>query len=91
MRRVFTAALTVPLLAHTSLLAQTSDTTGDVVDTEYQDTPLPFGQSSKRQAPGYGRLITNDIIGDGQDRWRTGSVTMSRAWGYRWDGRHRRK
>lgn len=35
---------------------------------------------------GYGRLITNDLFGDGYDRWRTGSVTTSRVWGYRWDG-----
>ena len=54
------------------------------VDTEYQDTPSPF--TTKRRALGYGRLTSNDFIGDGQDRWRTGSVTMSRAWGYSWDG-----
>lgn len=30
---------------------------------------------------GYGRLIQNDFIGDGQDRWRTGSVASSRVWG----------
>ncbi|MFD0860241.1 lipid A-modifier LpxR family protein [Roseovarius aquimarinus] len=35
---------------------------------------------------GYGRLITNDYIGDGHDRWRTGSVASSRVWGPEWDG-----
>lgn len=35
---------------------------------------------------GYGRLITNDYIGDGHDRWRTGSVASSRIWGPEWDG-----
>ena len=24
---------------------------------------------------GYGRLVTNDLLGDGKDRWRTGSVS----------------
>jgi Outer membrane protein LpxR len=45
--------------------------------------PVPTG----RQALGYGRLTSNDLIGDGNDRWRTGSVTMSRAWGYEWNGK----
>ena len=35
---------------------------------------------------GYGRITTNDIIGDGRDRWRTGSVASSRVWGYGWNG-----
>ncbi|PYC47201.1 DUF2219 domain-containing protein [Litorivita pollutaquae] len=30
---------------------------------------------------GYGRLINNDLLGDGQDRWRTGSVASSRVFG----------
>lgn len=29
---------------------------------------------------GYGRLIVNDLIGDGEDRWRTGSVASSRIY-----------
>lgn len=35
---------------------------------------------------GYGRLVTNDLIGDGHDRWRTGSVASSRVWGPDWSG-----
>lgn len=35
---------------------------------------------------GYGRLITNDFLGDGQDRWRTGGVQTSRIWGPEWTG-----
>lgn len=35
---------------------------------------------------GYGRLVTNDLIGDGRDRWRTGSAASSRVWGPEWDG-----
>ncbi len=39
---------------------------------------------------GFGYLLTNDFIGDGQDRWRTGSIASSRVWGREsgrdWDG-----
>ncbi|MFL4468646.1 lipid A-modifier LpxR family protein [Tateyamaria armeniaca] len=35
---------------------------------------------------GYGRLITNDFFGDGEDRWRTGSIQSSRVWGPSWTG-----
>ncbi|MCB1364185.1 MAG: DUF2219 family protein [Rhodobacteraceae bacterium] len=56
------------------------------VDTEASDVPSPFARTARRQALGYGRLTSNDVIGDGQDRWRTGSVTMSRAYGYEWNG-----
>lgn len=40
-----------------------------------------------RQRLGYGVLITNDVLGDTDDRWRTGSVTSSRVWGPEWQGR----
>lgn len=36
---------------------------------------------------GYGRMITNDFLGDLQDRERTGSVVSSRVWGSDWSGR----
>lgn len=42
--------------------------------------------SQARRFIGYGRLITNDLIGDTQDRWRTGSVASSRIWGPEWQG-----
>ena len=29
---------------------------------------------------GYGRLVTNDLLGDGKDRWRTGSVSTFRMY-----------
>lgn len=35
---------------------------------------------------GWGRLFTNDALGDGQDRWRTGAYTVSRLAGPRWSG-----
>ena len=35
---------------------------------------------------GYGRLFTNDLLGDGRDRWQTGSLSSSRIWGPVWTG-----
>lgn len=35
---------------------------------------------------GWGRLMSNDQIGDSQDRWRTGSYTVSRVRGADWSG-----
>jgi hypothetical protein len=35
---------------------------------------------------GFGNLLVNDAIGDGFDRWRTGSYGTSRIWGHGWDG-----
>lgn len=43
-------------------------------------------EAQERSRLGYGRLITNDAIGDGRDRWRTGGVQSSRVWGPAWDG-----
>lgn len=40
-----------------------------------------------RRYLGYGRLITDDVIGDGEDRWRTGNWASSRIWGPEWQGR----
>lgn len=42
--------------------------------------------AQERQTLGYGRLFTNDIFGDGRDRWRTGSYTVSKVTGLSWDG-----
>ncbi len=69
------------------------------VDAETSPPQVPAYQPSSHYAHGsiakllnrvplgYGRLTTNDLIGDGQDRWRTGSVTISRAYGYdAWTG-----
>ncbi len=47
-------------------------------------TDLAAGERSKL---GYGVLFSNDELGDGQDRWRTGSVSSSRIWGPAWTGR----
>lgn len=37
--------------------------------------------AAERVRLGYGDLITNDQVGDGRDRWRTGSAALSLAWG----------
>jgi len=42
--------------------------------------------AQERERLGYGRLVTNDIFGDMQDRWRTGSIASSRVWGRGWNG-----
>ena len=48
---------------------------------------LPLGaQAQDLTRLGYGYLLTNDFIGDGQDRWRTGSIASSRVWGRDWTG-----
>lgn len=35
---------------------------------------------------GFGRFFTNDALGDGKDRWRTGSYAVSMIRGQGWDG-----
>ncbi|SFS97262.1 hypothetical protein SAMN04488040_2547 [Sulfitobacter marinus] len=44
------------------------------------------GSAEGRVYLGYGRLITNDYLGDLQDRERTGAVQSSRVWGPEWTG-----
>lgn len=43
-----------------------------------------FGQD--RSTLGWGRLFSNDQFGDGEDRWHTGSYTISMLRGRGWDG-----
>lgn len=40
----------------------------------------------ERGTLGWGRLFSNDILGDGHDRWRTGSYTLSLVRGPQWKG-----
>tara|TARA_R110002049_G_scaffold23781_3_gene84472 strand:+ start:82486 stop:83403 length:918 start_codon:yes stop_codon:yes gene_type:complete len=47
---------------------------------------LSPAHAGDRQRLGYGHLITNDFLGDGQDRWRSGAVSSSRIWGPTWTG-----
>lgn len=86
MLRIIAVTLALTVWAYAPSRAQSPVAAEQKVDTEHQATPSPFDGSAKRRSLGYGRLTTNDAIGDGQDRWRTGSVTMSRAFGYEWTG-----
>ncbi|MGB1208013.1 MAG: lipid A-modifier LpxR family protein, partial [Paracoccaceae bacterium] len=48
---------------------------------------LGLPATAERQFLGYGRLLNNDsVLGDGQDRWHTGSIAASRVWGGGWQG-----
>lgn len=47
---------------------------------------LSAAEAADRSRLGYGRLLTNDFIGDGEDRWRSGSVASSWVWGPKWTG-----
>lgn len=47
--------------------------------------PMAEAQDERKRL-GYGRLITNDFFGDGEDRWRTGGFQSSRVWGPAWEG-----
>jgi hypothetical protein len=47
---------------------------------------LPAAAEDVRVTLGFGRLFTNDRLGDGQDRWRTGSWSLSAVSGFGWDG-----
>lgn len=42
--------------------------------------------AEERVTLGWGRLFTNDALGDAHDRWRTGAYTVSRVRGYSWSG-----
>lgn len=48
-------------------------------------TALPAA-SQERSHLGYGRLVTNDLLSNLRDRWRTGSASFSRIYGYSWEG-----
>lgn len=42
--------------------------------------------AQERVTLGWGRMFSNDALGDGHDRWRTGSYTISIMRGPSWDG-----
>lgn len=42
--------------------------------------------AEERQVLGYGSMFTNDFLGDGHDRWRSGSYTVSMVKGPEWGG-----
>lgn len=43
-------------------------------------------QAQDSRILGFGRLFSNDLLGDGHDRWRTGSASFSVLTGQGWDG-----
>lgn len=43
-------------------------------------------KTAQAEEIGYGRLIVNDFLGDGRDRWRSGSVIGSHVFGPQWTG-----
>jgi hypothetical protein len=42
--------------------------------------------AQERVTLGWGRLFSNDALGDGRDRWRTGAYAVSRVRGVAWSG-----
>ncbi|MBT0958043.1 DUF2219 family protein [Alphaproteobacteria bacterium KMM 3653] len=48
-------------------------------------TAMPAA-ASDRVSLGWGRMFTNDTLGDGYDRWHTGSYTLSHVRGPEWAG-----
>lgn len=48
---------------------------------------LPAHAGTDRQTLGFGRIFTNDALGDTYDRWRTGSYAVSWVRGPAWQGR----
>jgi len=46
----------------------------------------PTALAEERMTLGWGRMFSNDGIGDMEDRWRTGSYTISRVRGSGWSG-----
>ena len=83
MLRTFALTLCAALLAFFPGAATAQD---DPRFEAVQTASGPFGLLGSRQLLGYGRLTTNDLFGDTEDRWRTGSITTSRLWGHGWNG-----
>ncbi|MBC56329.1 MAG: hypothetical protein CL814_05275 [Confluentimicrobium sp.] len=48
--------------------------------------PFNAGVAQERQTLGYGSIFSNDRLGDGKDRWRSGSYSFSKVTGRSWDG-----
>ena len=87
MLRTYVAALIAVSLSHIPATAQTVDTNQTTIQPVTELDQSVFPPPSRRQMLGYGRLTTNDLIGDGRDRWRTGSISTSRVWSWgQWEG-----
>ncbi|WP_212524142.1 lipid A-modifier LpxR family protein [Actibacterium sp. MT2.3-13A] len=46
----------------------------------------PPAAAENRRTLGYGRVFSNDALGDGEDRWRSGSYALSVVTGPGWQG-----
>ena len=57
-----------------------------VIDTPVAQASRDAAAPLRREKLGVGRLFNNDFFGDTQDRWRTGSYSISYVKGYGWDG-----
>ncbi|MGJ8546602.1 MAG: lipid A-modifier LpxR family protein [Sulfitobacter sp.] len=47
---------------------------------------LASAPAQAREKLGFGHLLSNDFIGDGEDRWRSASYVASHVWGPAWQG-----
>ncbi|SDE37636.1 lipid A-modifier LpxR family protein [Limimaricola pyoseonensis] len=50
------------------------------------ETPGKTRAETQAKTLGWGRIFSNDYIGDGHDRWRSGSFALSMIRGDAWDG-----
>lgn len=48
--------------------------------------PAAQAWPTEQRALGFGHFLTNDVLGDGRDRWQSGSYTMSWLRGESWSG-----
>lgn len=82
--------LAIGLAVPTALWAETVESRTE--DQAQRETPsaipdaTPGASPGKRHRIGYGLMFSNDLFGDGKDRWRTGSITSSRIYGSGWNG-----
>jgi hypothetical protein len=91
MIRLFAVALTATFALAPAAHSQSYDAdAGYDPDASYGAEPVyaapaNYGTSG-RIVLGHGRLTNNDLLGDLDDRWQTGSVSSSRVVGRNWSG-----
>lgn len=89
MLRILVATVLASALIQTPASAQSApDAPPDAPQSYDAPQAVDYSSIDVRQRIGHGRLFTNDFLGDTNDRWRTGSITVSRAWSRQdWSGR----
>lgn len=80
MRHLFRAALCASLSLTAPAFAQEADLPKEA------EAPAEAVVDNGQHWLGHGRIFDNDLWGDGQDRWQTGSVQGSHARGTDWAG-----